>query len=311
MNKTIDLKDNYYNEIKEKLLDNEINNRVKNYSKNKNDLDTYYNVGKLIVEAQGGETRAKYGDGLIKEYSKKLMKEIDKKYSYRNLMHMRKFYLIFKGEKMNALRSHLSWTHYRILLSLKDFEAIKYYIRKSIKQNLSYRQLEELIKFKEYERLDDDTKLKLINKEDTAITDLIPNPIVIKNANNISKDNLKERFLQQMIMEDIPAFLKSLGTGFTFIDNKYKIKIGDHFNYIDLLLYNYQCNSFVAVELKVSELKKEHIGQIHVYMNYIDNNVKNINQNATIGIILVRKNNEFIMEYCSDERIISREYELI
>ncbi|MBR1414108.1 MAG: DUF1016 family protein [Bacilli bacterium] len=112
-------------------------------------------------------------------------------------------------------------------------------------------------------------------------------------------------------MEDIPSFLENLGNGYTFIKNEYKIKIGDHFNYIDLLLYNYKCNSFVVVELKVSELKKEHIGQIHVYMNYIDDNVKTINQNATIGIILVRKNNEFIMEYCSDERIKAREYELV
>ena len=111
-----------------------------------------------------------------------------------------------------------------------------------------------------------------------------------------------------MILEDIPTFLKELGNGFTFIDNEYKIKIGNNYNYIDLLLFNYIYNSFIVIELKIGELKKEHIGQIEVYMNYIDKNVKNSNHDKTIGIILVRKNNKYIMEYCSDPRIRIREY---
>ena len=112
-------------------------------------------------------------------------------------------------------------------------------------------------------------------------------------------------------MEDIPSFLKELGVGFTFIENEYKIKLGNSYNYIDLLLFNYKYNCFTVVELKVTELKKEHIGQIQVYMNYIDNNIKSINQDKTIGIIICKKDNKFIMEYCSDKRITSKEYELI
>jgi len=107
------------------------------------------------------------------------------------------------------------------------------------------------------------------------------------------------------------TFLKELGNGFCFIGSEYKIKIGDRYNYIDLLLFNYEFNCFVVVELKVTELKKEHIGQIEFYMNYIDKNLKNINQNKTIGIIICKKENKYVIEYCSDDRIISREYELV
>jgi len=109
-------------------------------------------------------------------------------------------------------------------------------------------------------------------------------------------------------MEDMPSFLKELGNGFSFIDNEYKIRIGDRYNYIDLLLFNYIYNCFVIVELKVTELKKEHVGQLQVYMNYIDKNIRNINQEKTIGIIICKKDNKFIMEYCSDSRIFSKEY---
>jgi len=113
------------------------------------------------------------------------------------------------------------------------------------------------------------------------------------------------------ILENIPFFLKELGDGFTFIDNEYKIKIGNTYNYIDLLLFNYEYNSFVVIEIKITELKKEHIGQIEIYMNYIDNNIKKIHHNKTIGIIICRKDNKFIIEYSSDKRILSREYQLI
>ena len=299
---------NYYSEIKQELLNNEIYKKVKDYSKNKSDLETYYKVGKLIVEAQGGETRAKYGDKLIKEYSKKLMQEINKKYSYRNLNYMRKFYLLFKDEKMNALRSQLTWTHYRELLKIKNMDEIEYYIKISIEQNLSYRELRNKIKLNEYERLDESTKLKLIRKEENKIEDYIKNPIVIKNR---GYEIVSEKILKQLILEDIDNFLKELGTGFSYIGNEYRIRVGEKYNYIDLLLFNIKYNCYVVIELKITELKKEHIGQIETYMNYVDKNIKTINQDKTIGIIIVKKENKFIMEYCSDERIFSSKYILI
>ncbi|MBQ9023684.1 MAG: DUF1016 family protein [Bacilli bacterium] len=149
-----------------------------------------------------------------------------------------------------------------------------------------------MIKNKEYERLPNSTKDKLVNQEQDKIEDLIKNPIIINNKNNYEKIN--EKILQGLILEDIPSFLKELGSGFTFIDNEYKIKIGNRYNYIDLLLYNIKYRCYVVIELKVTELKK-HIGQIHTYMNYINKNIKTINEDKTIGIIICKKDNKFIM----------------
>ena len=297
---------NYYNEIKNKLIDNEVYKRVKDYSKNRNDLNTYYEVGKLLIEAQGGEERAKYGDRLIKEYSERLYNELGKKYDITTLKRYRQFYL--KIEKGAALRHQLSWTHYRELLTLDNINELNYYVEITIEQNLSYRQLREKIKTKEYQRLDNNTKLKLINKEKLDIKDNIKNPIVIHNKNNLDKENISEKVLQRLILEDIPSFLKELGVGFCFIGSEYKIKIGNTYNYIDLLLFNHIYNCFIVIELKVCELKKEHIGQIEVYMNYIDRHIKSINQDKTIGIIISRRNNNYYIEYSSDKRILTREY---
>jgi predicted nuclease of restriction endonuclease-like (RecB) superfamily len=293
---------NYYNEIKKELINNELYKRVKDYSKNKSDLNTYYNVGRLLFEAG-----KHYGEGIIKKYSLRLIKEIDKKYSVRNLYNMRLFYVkFFNNEKVNTMCSQLTWSHYRELLWLKNLSKIDYYIEICIEQTLSVRELRNKIKNNEYERLDDQTKKKLITKEENKIEDFIKNPILIKNSNNYNE--MSEKLLKQLILEDLNNFLKELGNGFSFIETEYKIKLGDRYNYIDLLLFNYVYNSFVVVELKITELKAEYIGQIKKYMNYIDRNVKTINQNRTIGIIICRKDNKFVMQYCSDERIFRSTY---
>ena len=300
---------NYYDEIKNELINNEVYKRVKDYSKNRNELSTYYNVGKILIEAQGGEDRAKYGDGLIKEYSKRLTKELGKGYSTRSLKNMRRFYLLFeKGPTMSA---QLSWSHYKELLIIKNNDEINYYINTTEKYNLSVRQLREKIKNKEYQRLDDNTKLKLINKEEIDIGDTIKNPIIIKNKLGIDKEDISEKILQRLILEDIPSFLKELGEGYSFIENEYKIRIGNTYNYIDLLLFNIKYNCYVVVELKVTEVKKEHIGQVEVYMNYIDKHIKGINNNKTIGIIVARRDNHYYIEYSSDKRIYTRDYEIV
>ena len=304
-----DVVNNYYDEIKNELINNEVYKKVKDYSKNRNELSTYYNVGKLLIEAQGGEDRAKYGDGLIKEYSLKLSQEVGKGYSTRNLKNMRKFYLLC--EKGQTLSAKLNWSHYVELLSFNDINEINYYINTTEKYNLSVRQLRERIKNKEYQRLDDNTKLKLINKEEMSIGDTIKNPIIIKNKLGIDKENISEKILQRLILEDIPSFLKELGEGYSFIENEYKIKINNTYNYIDLLLFNIKYNCYVVVELKVTEVKKEHIGQVEVYMNYMDKHIKGITNNKTIGIIVARRDNHYYIEYSSDKRIYTRDYEIV
>ena len=293
---------NYYDEIKNELINNEITKKVKNYSKNKSDLTTYYNVGKLLAEAG-----KHYGEGIIKEYSKRLTNEFGKGYTFTSLTRMKKFYNLI--EKLATVSQHLSYGHYVELLPYSDIDKINYYIKIIEEQNLSVRELRERIKNNEYERLDEETKKKLKNKEELKVPDLVKNPIQIRNTSDYNE--ISEKILQKLILEDIPSFLKELGSGFSFIDNEYKIKIGDRYNYIDLLLFNIEYNCYAAIELKVTELKKEHIGQIEFYMNYIDKNLKNINQNKTIGIIICKKENKYVIEYCSDDRIIARKYELI
>ena len=295
---------NYYNEIKTEILNNEITKRVKDYSKNKSDLTTYYNVGKLLSEAG-----KHYGEGIIKEYSEKLENDINLKYTERTLRRIRQFYLFCVVSKWSTLSTKLTWSHFCELLKINNTNEIKYYITICEQNNLSVRQLRERIKNKEYERLDEQTKLKIINEEKLKLQDTIKNPIIIKN--NANYEVISEKVLQKMILEDIPSFLKELGNSFCFISNEYQIKIGNNYNYIDLLLYNIEFNCYVVIELKITKLKKEHIGQIEVYMNYIDKNLRKITQDKTIGIILCKKDNKFIMEYCSDERIHIREYNLI
>ena len=146
----------------------------------------------------------------------------------------------------------------------------------------------------------------MINKEDSKIEDFIKNPILIKNSYNYKE--VSEKILKQLILEDMDNFLTELGNGFSYIKSEYKIKVGDRYNYIDILLYNIEINCYVVVELKVTELKKEYIGQIELYMNYIDKNLKKIDQDKTIGIIICKKDNKFIMEYCSDPRIYQTLY---
>ena len=293
---------NYYNEIKKELINNEVTKKVKTYSINKSDLDTYYNVGKLLSEAG-----KHYGEGIIKEYSKRLTNELGKGYSQRNLWMMLKLYNL--GEKMQTLSAQLTYSHYVELLPYDDINKIEYYINICEQQNLSVRQLRERIKSNEYERLPEDTKNKLITNNELEVSDLIKDPIVIKKSNNY--DEISEKVLQKSIMEDIPSFLKELGEGFTFIDNEYKIKIGNYYNYIDMLLFNIKYNCYAVVELKVTELRKEHVGQIEIYMNYIDKNIKTINHDKTIGLIVCRENNQYIIEYSTDKRIIAREYMLL
>ena len=293
----------YYEEIKNKIIDNETYERVKDYSKERHRVITYYEIGKLLNEAG-----KKYGTNIIKQYSKKLVIEVGTKYNERTLRRMRQLYLLFKKQKWSPLATKLSWSHYSEVLSIKDEDKLMYYINACISKNLSKMELREKIKSKEYERLPDKTKNKIIKEEKLEVKDLVPNPILIKNTNNI--EIITEKVLHNLILEDIPSFMKELGNGYSFIDDEYKIKIGDTYHKIDLLLFNIKYNAYVVVELKINEFKVEYILQVQKYMNYIDKNVKEISNNSTIGILICKRENKYVIEYCSDERIVVRKYVL-
>ena len=154
-----------------------------------------------------------------------------------------------------------------------------------------------------------ETKNKIVSKDIIEVKDLVPNPILIRNRNNT--EIVTEKALHNLILEDIESFMKELGNSFSFIGSEYKIKIGDRNHYIDLLLFNIKFNCYVVIELKVMKLNFNHTGQIQKYINYIDKNVKCIDDNKTVGIIICRKNNKYVIKYCSDDRIIARKYELV
>ncbi len=295
---------NYYNEIKDKLIENEIYAKVKDYSKEKHRVITYFEIGKLLYEAG-----SKYGDNIIEKYAEKLTIEIGKKYNTRTLRSMRQLYFSFKDDIWKPLVSKLSWTNLLLIMPLKDKNKMNYYINQCLIYNLSKRQLQEKIKNNEYDRLNKKTKDKLILNNNLDIVEYIPNPIIIKNKENV--EIITEKVLHNLIIENLPSFMKELGTGYSFIDNEYKIKIGQRYNYIDLLLFNYEFNCFVVIDLKVTALTKQYIGQIQLYMDYIDKNIRKSYHDKTIGIIICKRNNEYIIEYCSNKKIISREYKII
>ena len=295
------IKINYYNEIKETLIKNEIYKKVKDYSKNKSDLNAYFEVGRLIVEAQGGEKRAKYGNKLIKEYSEKLTKELGKGYRVSNLKNMRQIYLKFR--KRQTLSGELSISHYIILSRINNENEINYYINISKTLNLSVRELRERIKSNEYERIGYKGELK-----EPKINTFIKNPIIIKVGDK--KEKLSEYALHQLILENMDDFLNELGVGFLYAGSEVKIKIGDRYNYIDFLLFNVKYNCYVVIELKVTEMKAEYIGQITKYINYVDKNIKELFNDKTVGVVICKRENKYVLEYCSDNRIFTTTYKV-
>ena len=265
-------------------------------------MNAYFEVGRLIVEAQGGEARAKYGNKLIKEYSEKLTRELGKGYTERNLRNMRRFYVKFK--KWHTVCAELSWSHYRLLLSIADENKINYYIYIVKTQNLSVRELREIINSKEYERIGYKEEL-----EEPKINTFIKNPIIIKTNN--SSEKLSEYALYKSILENMDNFLKELGVGFLYAGSEVKIKIGDSYHYIDFLLFNYKFNCFVVIELKVTEFKVEYIGQVIKYINYVDKNIKEPFNDKTVGVIICKRENKYVIDYCTDERIFTTIYKVI
>ena len=292
---------NYYNEIKETLIKNEIYKKVKDYSKNKSDLNAYFEVGRLIVEAQGGEKRAKYGNKLIKEYSEKLTNELGKGYTTSALKRMRKFYVVIKK---GATMSHqLTIGHYIELLKLKSIKEINYYIYLIENQRISIRELRERIKSNEYERIGYKGELK-----EPKINTFIKNPIMIKVKDK--NERLSEYALHSSILENMDDFLNKLGVGFLYAGSEVKIKIGDRYNYIDFLLFNVKYNCYVVIELKVTEMKAEYIGQITKYINYVDKNIKELFNDKTVGVVICKRENKYVLEYCSDNRIFTTTYKV-
>ena len=269
-------------------------------------------VGRLILEAQGGLNHAKYGNELIKKWSKRLTELYGKGYDYTNLSRFRKFYLYFP---ILGPAGQLSWTHYRYLLSIKDKNKINYYVNLCIKHNLSKRELTKEIKSNSYERLvNKPDKIDIIVPPKYSITTDMKNPIIIE----VNKEIKSEKDLELSILANLSYFFKQLGEGFTFVDHQYKLVENNHnyfidifHNYfIDILLFNYKLNAFIVIELKLRELRKEDKAQMEFYMKLVDKQIKEAHHSKTIGIIITKESNEFIVNFVQSEDIIPLNYKL-
>ena len=293
---------NYLNNIKNLIEKDIVLNKKHRLIEENSKLSTYYEIGRIIIDAQGGEARAKYGNSLIKEWSRELTLLYGKGYDISNLKRMRQFYLTFQK---GAPLGHLSWTHYKYILPIKEESKRNYYINLCIKQNLSKNQLIEKIKNKEYERLEYKDNIEIITEDKTiSIRDMIKNPVLIKTNDKI--DKLSEKALKQFILEKIEDFLLELGYGFTFVGSEYKL--GKH--KCDLLFFNTELTCYIVIELKIRKLKPMDYGQIKYYMNYIDNNMKKDYMNKSIGIILCKEDDEIVVKYVTDERVLFTTYKI-
>ncbi len=224
---------------------------------------------------------------------------------------MRQFYLLFPI--LRTLCEELTWSHYRYLLPIKNESERNYYINQVVLNNLSVRELRELIKSKAYDRLSfkDKENIKLIenNNANLTIEDMIKDPILVKIDSNINK--LDEKALHKYIISMLENRFLELGTGFALIGHEYKILINNHTYRIDLLFFNYLLNAFIVVELKTREYNPKDVGQLEFYVNYVDKNVKLDKHNSTIGLLIVKKKNKYVIEYVTNEDIYVTTYKLI
>lgn len=277
---------NYYKEVESLIKKNEINKGVRALQDNSETLYTYWHVGKLIVEAQGGAKRAKYGNNLIKEWGKKLSEKYGKGYDYTNLSRMRLLYIAFPI--VGSLSQQLTWTHYRYILPIKNANERNYYINQVILNNLSVRDLRCEIKNKSFDRLSykDKTNIEIITESDKlTIEDMLKDPIILKS--DIETKELNEAIIHKYVISLLENKFLELGTGFALVGHEYKIIIDNKTYHIDLLFYNYLLNAFVVIEVKTRSLKPQDIGQLEFYVGYVENTRKIISTLSNIQQIRI------------------------
>ena len=288
----------FYLEIK--MMLEKARNRVYRNIQNEMVL-TYWGIGKMIVEKQGGESRAKYGDGLIKELSIQLTKDFGKGFTFTNLNYMRKFYKTF--QKNHAVREELSWTHYRLLLQVEDEAARNFYIKETIEGNWSTRQLEREINTLSYQRylashgnhdVVDDTA-----KREPPIDpkDIIKDPYVLEFAGIKADASFYEKDLESALITHLNEFLLELGNGFAFVARQRRFDMDGRNFYVDLVLYNYKLKCFVLIDLKRGDLTHQDIGQMQMYVNYYTRELMEPGDNPPIGIVLCANKSDTLVRY--------------
>lgn len=311
-------------EIQEKVIFEEVKKilqkaRNKIYKTTNNAMvEAYWNIGKIIVEKQSGNEKAEYGAALLKNLSKEMTKEFGKGFTLTNLKYMRQFYLTFP--KSYALRSELSWTHYRLLMRVENENARNFYIEEAIKSNWSTRQLERQITTLFYERILSSKNKEKVSQEIYKLEpkknrpeDIIKDPYVLEFLGLPENIDFLEKNLEQSLINHLQKFLLELGRGFSFVARQKRITFdGRHF-YIDLVFYNYILKCFVLIDLKLGDLTHQDLGQMQMYVHYFQEEMMNEGDNPPIGIVLCADKSDSIVKYTlpkGEKQIFASKYML-
>lgn len=318
MNNELIYKDNEVNNIFNNIKDLVINSRNKVYhTVNTEMLNLYWNIGKVIMEIQQGEERASYGDTVLDKLSKKLTNEFGKGFSSRNLRTMRKFYLMYPIWK--TVSAKLSWSHYLELIKIDDELKRNFYLNECINSKWSVRELQRQRDSLLYERLtisaNKEKILELSEKGQILKTskDLVKDPFVLEFLDIKENTDYLESDLEKNIIEHIKDFLLELGEGFSYVGNQIRLTLEEAHFYPDLVFYNRLLRCFVIIDLKIGKVTHQDIGQMQMYVNYYDREIKQVDEKPTVGILLSTNKNETIVKYTLPEdnkTIFSSEYKL-
>lgn len=318
MNDELIKTDKEVNDIFDSIKELVVNSRNKVYSVvNTEMLNLYWNIGKVIVEIQQGEERASYGEAVLEKLAEKLTMEFGKGFSKRNLERMRKFYIYFPIA--TTVSSQLSWSHYLEILKIDEESKRNFYIKETINSKWSVRELQRQRDSLLYERLslsaNKEKVLELAEKGQVleSSKDLVKDPFVLEFLDIKENTNYLETDLEKNILEHLKEFLLELGKGFMFVGSQVRLTLGEEHFYPDLVLYNRLLKCFVIIDLKLGKVTHQDIGQMQMYVNYYDREIKQDEENATVGILLSTNKNETIVKYTLPENnkiIFSSEYKL-
>lgn len=318
MNNKLINNDYEINDIFDNIKELVINSRNRVYSAvNTEMLNLYWNIGKAIMEIQQGDERASYGETVLEKLSQKLTTEFGKGFSKRNLERMRKFYIYFPIA--TTVSSQLSWSHYLEIIKIEEEPKRKFYIQETINSRWSVRELQRQIGSLLYERLilssDKDKIISLAEKgnELRESKDLVKDPFVLEFLDIKENTEYLESDLEKNILEHLKEFLLELGKGFMFVGSQVRLTLEEDHFYPDLVFYNRLLKCFVIIDLKIGKVTHQDIGQMQMYVNYYDREIKSTDENPTVGILLSTLKNKTVVKYTLPEdnkNIFSSSYKL-
>ena len=305
---------NVFDNIKELVISSR--NRVYT-AVNTEMLNLYCNIGKAIMEIQQGDERASYGETVLEKLSEKLTAEFGKGFSKRNLERMRKFYIYFPIA--TTVSSQLSWSHYLEIIKIEEESKRNFYIKESVSSGWSVRELQRQIASLLYERLlisaDKNKILELAEKgqELKECKDLVKDPFVLEFLDIKENTDYLETDLEKNILKHLKEFLLELGKGFMFVGSQVRLTLEEDHFYPDLVFYNRLLKCFVIIDLKLGKVTHQDIGQMQMYVNYYDREIKSNDENPTVGILLSTEKNKTVVKYTLPEdnkNIFSSSYTL-